>query len=360
MTPGPSPRKAKGRDVDGRIRELLRWGLPEPGGKGRTRGIPESFLSKTLLADQDHVTAVLVTDLDGDADESGKRRLTEALQALAEDPVFRTVLAATQERVDHAFTNTGRKSQRRASPWIDLRNQRRAAEQRRAEIRTQADASEGARQRADQCRAELDEVRVRLDVAHRRRARLRTDWDRQQARDAARHEIAKANEEREPDSEPARRPGACPAGPVGSAATAPGRPGTAWPKAQDVETRERGRLEAARNHLAELQSGDAQQKRTIRRQDLEKRLLANESRRTVLERRRAEAARVRDLEAEAERLRAEVVAKVGKLADDRSLLEHTLEADTGGPRRGRAHRRTRRGVEAAAVAAADREPSPVG
>ena len=51
--------EAKGREVDGRIRELLRWGLPAPGGKGRKKGFSESFLSTTLLADQDDVTAVL-------------------------------------------------------------------------------------------------------------------------------------------------------------------------------------------------------------------------------------------------------------------------------------------------------------
>ena len=92
--------EAKGREVDGRIRELLRWGLPAPGGKGRRKGFSESFLSTTLLADQDDVTAVLRSGLDDDSDESGKRRLTEALQALAEDPVFQAVFAATQKRVD--------------------------------------------------------------------------------------------------------------------------------------------------------------------------------------------------------------------------------------------------------------------
>ena len=100
---------AKGREVDGRIRELLRWGLPAPGGKGKRKGFSESFLSTTLLADQDDVTAVLRSGLHDDSDESGKRRLTEALQALAEDPVFRAVFVATQERVDEAFTNTGQK-----------------------------------------------------------------------------------------------------------------------------------------------------------------------------------------------------------------------------------------------------------
>ena len=58
--------EAKGRDVDGRIRELLRWGLPAPGGKGRSKGFSESFLATTLLADQRAVADLLQRSLDDD------------------------------------------------------------------------------------------------------------------------------------------------------------------------------------------------------------------------------------------------------------------------------------------------------
>jgi len=39
-----------GREVDGKIRELLRWGISPPGGKNTARGIPDSFLTNVLLA----------------------------------------------------------------------------------------------------------------------------------------------------------------------------------------------------------------------------------------------------------------------------------------------------------------------
>ena len=32
----------KGREVDGRLRELLRWGIEGPGGRARTKGLPDS------------------------------------------------------------------------------------------------------------------------------------------------------------------------------------------------------------------------------------------------------------------------------------------------------------------------------
>jgi hypothetical protein len=43
--------EASGREVDKRIRELLRWGLDAPGARGR-QAFPDSFLTQVLLADQ--------------------------------------------------------------------------------------------------------------------------------------------------------------------------------------------------------------------------------------------------------------------------------------------------------------------
>src|SRR5882672_9399885 len=34
---------ARGREVDARVRALLQWGIPEPGGKSAPRGLPGSF-----------------------------------------------------------------------------------------------------------------------------------------------------------------------------------------------------------------------------------------------------------------------------------------------------------------------------
>lgn len=109
---------AKGREVDGRLSEILKWGVAPPGGKGRPKGMPTSFLATVLLPEQDAVGAIFDRALDGDSDESGKRQLVTALQAMAEDPLFKIVLARVQERVDEAFNSTGGKKRGRNSPWV--------------------------------------------------------------------------------------------------------------------------------------------------------------------------------------------------------------------------------------------------
>lgn len=113
--------EARGRAADGRMRELLRWGIEAPGGRSGGRGLPESFLSQVLLAAQGSVAQILERTLSADRDGSGRERLHEALQALAQDPLFLRVLKAVQEKVDSAFTPTGRKKTGQASPFAPLR-----------------------------------------------------------------------------------------------------------------------------------------------------------------------------------------------------------------------------------------------
>ena len=315
---------AKGREVDGRIRDLLQWGLPAPGGKGRSRGFSDSFLATTLLADQRAVAGVLDRSLDDDSDESGKGRLTAALQALAQDPVFRAVMARTQERVDEAFTSTGQRSRRRGSPWTDLRDQRQAADRRRTEIRGRVTESDDARARVDRCREQLDEAGSRLDAARRRRKRVDAAWDRRQAGEAVSAEIAKAEHERDriqglhDDLATARRELAAAQEAVGAAET--GRK-----EAAEAERRERDRLDTARKRLAELESDDARHKRTIRKQEIENLRLKNRNRRAEVERTKADASGVRDLEAAVQRLRADLAAESRKLAETASLVRQDQE-----------------------------------
>ena len=315
---------AKGREVDGRIRDLLQWGLPAPGGKGRPRGFSESFLATTLLADQRAVASVLDRSLDDDSDESGKGRLTAALQALAQDPVFHAVVARTQQRVDEAFTSTGQRVRRRGSPWINLRDQRQAADQRRTEIRRRVTESDDARARVDKCREELNEARGQLDNARRHRKRVDVAWDRQQDRDTVSAEIAKAERERDriqglhDDLDKASRD-------LSTAKEAVGAADKGMEQAAEKERRERDCLETARKHLAELESGDAQQKRTIRKQEIENLRLKNKNRGTEVERAKAEASGVRDLEAATQRLRADLTAKSRQLTATKSLVQQAQE-----------------------------------
>jgi DNA repair exonuclease SbcCD ATPase subunit len=115
--------ETRGRNVDGRLSEILQWGLAPPGGKGRPKGMPMTFLSTALLAEQDRVAAIFEQALAEDSDESGKKRLIEALQAVAEDPIYKTVLAYVQMKVDEAFTANGGKRRGKSSPWTQMGDQ---------------------------------------------------------------------------------------------------------------------------------------------------------------------------------------------------------------------------------------------
>ena len=104
---------ARAREVEARLRALLQWGIPEPGGAKAPKGLPESFLASALLADQDEVASIFQQDLDSDGVDSGRVRVRAALQAMAQDPLFKTVLDAAQGRVDEAFTPGGQRKRGR-------------------------------------------------------------------------------------------------------------------------------------------------------------------------------------------------------------------------------------------------------
>ena len=314
---------AKGRDVDGKIRETLRWGLDSPGGKGRKKGFSESFLSTTLLAEQTAVTTVLTKGLDQDPDESGKRRLTEALQALAEDPVFRQILAATQQRVDGAYTSSGQKSRRRGSPWMELRTQRQAAQKRRVEIRSQVSDSEGARRHVDELRDALNEAQSRLEQAKTLRTQLETAWQRQQTRDAVQAKVVEAMAERDRIQGLHHQ-----LAEVTTALSAAEE--TAQSAKRNLRASEKERevaqtaLQNAHERLSEVERSNTGQARKIRKQEIDKSLLENEGHQRTVEQRRTQAANVKVLEAGTEGLRAEVQEKSSTLAEVKALVDDAI------------------------------------
>src|ERR1700680_1416638 len=109
----------RGRKVDGRLREIMRWGIPEPGGAGGTKGLPTSFLTTALLSPQDDVSAVLRESLQGDPTGSGKEQIAAALQAVAQDPLFLALLRNTQAQRDKAYTDKGAKKTAKGSVFKD-------------------------------------------------------------------------------------------------------------------------------------------------------------------------------------------------------------------------------------------------
>lgn len=105
----------RARKVDGALRELLRWGIPEPGGMGGSKGLPSSFLATVLLTTQANVSAVLAESLEDDPTGTGKERIAAALQAVAQDPLFLALLRATQARLDQAYTEKGARKRAQGS-----------------------------------------------------------------------------------------------------------------------------------------------------------------------------------------------------------------------------------------------------
>jgi hypothetical protein len=105
----------RGRKVDAKLRKILRWGIPEPGGTGGAKGFPTSFLATALLSPQEDVSAVLRNSLQDDPTVSGKEQIAAALQAVAQDPLFIALLRETQARRDAAYTDKGAKKTAKGS-----------------------------------------------------------------------------------------------------------------------------------------------------------------------------------------------------------------------------------------------------
>lgn len=135
----------RGRSADGRLREILRWGIPEPGGAGGGKGLPTSFLATVLLSPQNDVDAVLHDNLQADSAASGKERIAAALQAISQDPLFASLLKETQARRDAAYTDKGSKKTARGSVFkvaADRLNETREEKERLERIVAESEGAE--------------------------------------------------------------------------------------------------------------------------------------------------------------------------------------------------------------------------
>jgi hypothetical protein len=183
---------AKNREVEDRIRKLLRWGIPSPGGKGAPRGFPESFLQKVLLAPQTEVDDILRQGLATDNDDTGKLRLSEALAALAQDPKFKALLNTAQGQVDQYFAPGGGKKRGKDSAFTkagaDVKRWREEYE----ELRRQDVGSEATEKLVVELRAARSEAVIRqseladaLDAVRKKLARTSVRADAAQRLEAA-------------------------------------------------------------------------------------------------------------------------------------------------------------------------------
>ena len=133
----------RARRVDARLREILRWGIPEPGGSGAAKGLPTSFLATALLSTQADVSAILEGSLERDTAPTGKERIAAALQALAQDPLFVGLLREVQSRRDEAYTDKGAKKTARGSVFKAAADRLNAAREEKERLQKVVHDSEG-------------------------------------------------------------------------------------------------------------------------------------------------------------------------------------------------------------------------
>ena len=256
----------RGREVEGSLQQILRWGIEAPGGRGGRRGMPSSLITTALLGEQRDVVAILNQSLANDPNASGRERLTEALQALAEDPRFKQVVNAVQAKVDEAFTATGRKRIGRGSPWADLRERREQAAARERDIRQQVDESHGAKERVEQlseqlldARAEQERLAEALKLRRQRDAAEQALSAAQAAFDHVERVVRQLAENEQAAEEAAKTVAQLDADRA---------------RLEAASNELASRAEAARERVRELETGAGEQQRRIREQETEKRQLA--------------------------------------------------------------------------------------
>lgn len=190
--------EVRGRQVDERLGEILQWGIAPPGGKGRPKGMPMTFLTTALLGEQERTGAIFEQGLSADSDESGRKQLTAALHAMAEDPLFKTVLARVQERVDEAFNVSDTKTTRKrgkSSPWVKSEDEIRSRQLRMQESEKELRETEAIEMQIRELLERRVELAETLQRAREAEAALAEDLAKQRKRDEIASRAAECKEE---------------------------------------------------------------------------------------------------------------------------------------------------------------------
>ena len=313
--------ETKGREVDERLRKMLEWGAPPAGARaGVPRGLPQTFLSHVLLAEQTDVAAILQESLEIDPDpgESGRLRLTRALQGLARDPRFKKLLDQAEAECDQHFSPTGKLKRGKSSPMTKaaeqvtrlrddldaLSEQLRATEEVESRLRVLRDNVGHLGERCHEANEQLTSVR-RLAAAqrglHEAREALRRIEDERAHVDAKEQEVAAL---------------------VASAAAQE----ASLTEARNAEDGARSAFAAAREAHAEATSQKAASKRALKVAKLEQALAATEVRRADLVARQKAAEHARSCAAGVTKLEAQNAQIEGKAAAARTRLSKADQA----------------------------------
>ena len=311
---------SRGREVDGKLNRMLGWGAMPPGGRRGPRGMPSTLITTALLGRQDDVAAILEGSLASDPTESGREQLMRALDGLSEDPRLKNLLEAVQEKVDLAYTATGRRRSGRASPWTQLKEERRAAEDAQQEVRLQRDESEGVRRQVNELLRE--QVEAEAARASARRAL-------EEAREAAsRHrELAKAEEAlRSAQEQVMQIESRIRTRDEKLAAAEEVRSQVALLSSEKAELRRAAarcaeQLAEARERMREAESGGDEQERRLREQEARNRLLEVARELEDFSRRTREAERFAELDRQVGQLDCRMEEKDRNLVQARVLIE---------------------------------------
>lgn len=291
--------EATARQVDDRLRELLRWGIPKPG-DAKTQGMAEAFLTNVLLAEQADVPEILARGLASDKDESGRAFLGEALAALAQDPLFKRVLDAAATQVHKAFTSNGKNlSKRQGTPLHTLSTEINGLKKEQKELQekiteTQAVVAElerlqggldGLAAQVVQCEQDAEAARVRAGLASKLEQARRDQAELVDSRAAV---AAKTSLIEELESELHHRAG--------------------------EEAAARSRLEAAQAVLAEASSEHGAQALALKRGQLENESLQLQQKADSLRRALEDARLAKELKDQAEAAARDVAALEGSVA----------------------------------------------
>lgn len=362
----------RGREVDGKLNEMLGWGARPPGGKGGARGMPSTLVTTALLGRQDEVAAILEGSLAHDPTESGREQLMRALEGLSEDPRLKKLLDAVQEKVGEAYTATGRRRSGASSPWTRLKEDLRAAETRQQEVRARRDESEGVRGQVNDLQRQLAEAQEAQETAARALGEVREALERHRRRDEAKDRLQAVEKDASRIEKEIRTRDEK----AGEADEARGR-------IAELSTEHEGlvekvvrlgeRLEEARARVRELETGGDEQGRRLREQEAENARLAITGELEAFDRRRQDAERYAELdrrvgeldggieetECNRDQARGLIEAAERETTADRRRLEElrverlgarylALEEDL--KRHAREHEKARKHLSAAAVA----------
>ena len=105
----------RGRKVDGKLREILRWGIPEPGGTGGSKGFQRASLRQRCCPRKRRERTLRTTACRVIRPAAGKNRSRRRCRRSRKTRLFVALLRETQARRDEAYTDKGAKKTAKGS-----------------------------------------------------------------------------------------------------------------------------------------------------------------------------------------------------------------------------------------------------